>query len=133
MPRVAGIDLPSHKKLKVALRSIYGIGATNVLEVCSQAGIDPEMRAKDLSSEETTRIQRIVDQMNVEGKLRRMLRENIEMLKRMGAYRGLRHIMGLPVRGQRTRVNARTRKGKRKTVGAMTKEMATKLEAAKGK
>ena len=131
MPRISGIDIPGNKKVKIALQSLYGIGNSNVMQVLQEAGVDPDIRANDLSPEELSRLAKIVDEMNVEGKLRRLIRDNIEALKRNSLYRGLRHQMGLPVRGQRTRVNARTRKGKRKTVGAMTKEMLAKLDAAK--
>lgn len=130
MPRIAGVDIPIHKKTRIALTYIYGIGRSNVEEVLREANVDGDKRAKDLNGDEIARIQRILDQMNVEGTLRRMIRDNIERLKRISSYRGMRHIMGLPSRGQRTRVNARTRRGKRKTVGAMSKEMAAKLEAA---
>lgn len=131
MPRIAGIDIPENKKIVFALRSIYGIGHTTAQQIVKEARIDENKRAKDLTGEEVNRIQKILDKHNVEGDLRRVINENIDRLKRVKSYRGLRHIMGLPSRGQRTRSNARTKKGKRKTVGAMTKEMATKLEAAK--
>ena len=133
MPRIAGVDIPEYKKVVYSLRSIYGIGLTTAKKVVKEANIDENKRARDLTPDEINRLQRIVDRFNTEGDLRRMISENIDRLKRIKAYRGIRHIMGLPVRGQRTRSNARTRKGKRKTVGAMTKEMAAKLEAAKKK
>lgn len=133
MPRIAGVDVPLNKKIRIALTYIFGVGRSNVEEILHDANIDGDKRAKDLSGDEVLRIQKVLERMNVEGTLRRMIRDNIERLKRIGSYRGSRHIAGLPSRGQRTRVNARTRRGRRKTVGAMSKEMAAKLEAAKKK
>lgn len=130
MPRIAGIDVPIQKKTRIALTYIYGIGRSNVEEVLKDARVDGDKRAKELTGDEISRIQKILEKMNVEGTLRRMIRDNIDRLKRISSYRGVRHIAGLPVRGQRTRVNARTRRGKRKTVGAMSKEMAAKIETA---
>ena len=130
MPRIAGIDIPIQKKTFIALTYLYGVGRHNVWDVLEEANVDGNKRAKDLTVDEIARLQRIIDKVNTEGNLRRMIRENIERLKRIGSYRGARHIHGLPVRGQRTRVNARTRKGKRKTVGALTKEAAEKLGLA---
>lgn len=131
MPRIAGVDIPVQKKTRIALTYIYGIGRSNVEDVLNEARVDGDKRAKDLSGDEVSRLQKVLERMNIEGNLRRLIRDNIERLKRINSYRGMRHTMGLPVRGQRTRVNARTRRGKRKTVGAMTKEMAAKLDAAK--
>ncbi len=131
MPRIAGNDIPDHKKVAYALTSIYGVGLKTAQDIVKLCNIDPEKRARDLTGEEINRIQKQLEKTNTEGDLRRLINENIDRLKRIKSYRGLRHRMGLPTRGQRTRVNARTRKGKRKTVGAMTKEMAAKLEAAK--
>jgi small subunit ribosomal protein S13 len=133
MPRIAGVDIPEHKKIYMSLQSIYGVGEQTAHEVLKQANVDAEKRARDLSGDEVNRIQKVLDSYNVEGSLRRMINDNIERLKRTKSYRGSRHIAGLPVRGQRTRTNSRNARGggKRKTVGAMTKEMAAKLEAAK--
>lgn len=131
MPRISGVDIPAQKKTKFSLSYIYGIGLKNVDKVLLEAGVDGDKRAKDLNADEVLRLQRVVDRMNVEGNLRRVVRENIERLKRVGSYRGIRHARGLPSRGQRTRVNARTRRGRRMTVGAMSKELAAKLETAK--
>ena len=131
MLRLSGIDLPEEKRIEIALRYIYGVGPKISLQVLSTAKIDPNTRAKDLSSEEIARIQKILDGIKVEGDLRKDVRENIQRLKRISAYRGLRHIMNLPSRGQRTRTNARTGRGKRKTIGAMKKEDAAKLEGNK--
>lgn len=131
MPRIAGIDIPVQKKTRISLRYIYGLGPSNVEEVLREANVDGDKRAKDLTADEVLRMQKVIEKMNVEGNLRRMIRDNMDRLKRIGSYRGSRHIMGLPSRGQRTRVNARTRRGKRKTVGAISKEMATKIEESK--
>jgi small subunit ribosomal protein S13 len=127
MPRIAGIDIPVQKKTYISLTYVFGIGRNNVDAVLREANVDGDKRAKDLTVDEIARLQRVIDKVNTEGNLRRMIRENIERLKRIGSYRGSRHMHNLPARGQRTRVNARTRRGKRKTVGALTKEAAEKL------
>lgn len=131
MPRIAGIDIPEKKITHIALTYIYGIGTKFSTDILREANVEPSKRAKDLTADEIGRIAKIVERYNTEGNLRKTIRENVDRLKRIGAYRGLRHMMGLPVRGQRTRVNARTRRGKRKTIGALSKEDATKMEAAK--
>ena len=132
MPRLAGIDIPDHKKLRISLRYIYGIGPKLAEEVLKETGVDGDKRAKDLNSDEINRIQRVLEKYNVEGNLRRLIRENVDRLKRIGSYRGMRHRMNLPTRGQRTRSNARTRRSKKRVaIGSMTKEMAAKLDAAK--
>lgn len=131
MPRIAGIDIPLQKKTRISLGYIYGVGRSNVEDILRDANVDGDKRAKDLTGDEISRIQKVLEKMNVEGTLRRMIRDNIDRLKRIGSYRGSRHMASLPARGQRTRTNARTRRGKRKTVGAMSKELAAKLEAAK--
>jgi small subunit ribosomal protein S13 len=117
MPRILGVDLPSDKPTHISLRYIYGIGPATSLELCEKTRIDPQRKAKDLTDEEIARLAGILDrEYVVEGQLRRQLQQNIARLKDIGCYRGLRHRRGLPVRGQRTRTNARTRKGPRKTV-----------------
>ncbi len=131
MPRIAGIDLPEHKKIRFSLRYLYGVGPKIADAVLSEAKVDPEKRARDLSGDEISRIQRVLEKHNVEGNLRRIINDNIDRLKRVKAYRGMRHQAGLPVRGQRTRSNSRTKRGARRTIGAMTKEAAAKLDAAK--
>jgi small subunit ribosomal protein S13 len=131
MPRLVGIDIPENKRAEIALTYIFGIGRSNVQEILKQANVNPDKRAKDLDSDEINRLQRVLEKYNLEGNLRKQIRENVQRLIRVGAYRGSRHVSGLPSRGQRTRVNARTRRGKRKTVGAMKKEELAKLEAAK--
>jgi len=129
MPRIAGIDIPDNKRTEISLTYIFGIGTSNVQAILKQANIDPNKRAKDLSAEELNRLQRAIEQFPTEGVLRQKIRDNIQNLKRIGAYRGARHTAGLPSRGQRTRVNARTRRGKRRTVGALKKEDAAKQAA----
>jgi len=131
MPRVSGVDLPNNKKIIISLTKVFGVGRSQSSKVLKLAHIEPDKRAEELSSEEVSRIQRVLDSMMVEGDLRRNKNENIDRLKRIRSYRGFRHAAGLPVRGQRTRSNARTNRGKRRTVGAMTKELAAKLEEAK--
>jgi small subunit ribosomal protein S13 len=117
MPRVAGVDIPNDKRIIVALTYIHGIGPTasgKILEACA---IDPSVRAKDLTNEEIQQIAAEIDNTHtIEGQLRRQVSQNIQRLKSINCYRGLRHRRGLPVRGQRTRTNARTRKGPRRTV-----------------
>jgi small subunit ribosomal protein S13 len=126
MPRILGVDLPNDKPTHISLRYIYGIGPTTALELCDKAGVDPQRRARELSDEDIARIANILDKdYTVEGPLRRQLHQNIQRLKEIGCYRGIRHRRGLPVRGQRTRTNARTRKGPRK--------QAVKLNAPPGK
>ncbi|MBK8913822.1 MAG: 30S ribosomal protein S13 [Phycisphaerales bacterium] len=117
MPRIAGVDIPSQKRIDVSLRYIYGIGATLSQRVLERAGIDPAKRAGTLSEDEVSRIAGIIETSHVvEGQLRRQIAQNIARLRDIRCYRGFRHMKGLPVRGQRTRTNARTRKGPRKTV-----------------
>ena len=117
MPRILGVDLPNDKPTHISLRYIYGIGATSALRLCEQAKVDPQRRAKELSDDDISRLASILDrEYTVEGPLRRQVQQNIIRLRDIGCYRGLRHRRGLPVRGQRTRTNARTRKGPRKTV-----------------
>lgn len=134
MPRLLGIDIPENKKVLFALTSLYGVGRQRSADVLSKAGVDPNKRVKDLSASELSRIQKILESYELEGDLRRLVRDNIDRLKRIKAYRGLRHIMQLPVRGQRTRTNSRNARGgaKRRTVGSMTKEQASKVEDSKG-
>lgn len=133
MIRIAGIDLPEQKKIAFALRYIYGVGTKLAFDVLREANVDKDKRTRDLSADEVNRIQRAIDRIPVEGDLRRIVNDNIDRLKRVKAYRGLRHIAKLPTRGQRTRTNSRNARGgvKRRTVGAMSKEMAQKLEDAK--
>ena len=117
MPRIMGVDLPNDKPTHISLRYIYGIGPTTALQICGKANIDPQRRAKELTDDDLARLATILDRdYTVEGPLRRQVQQNIGRLKEINSYRGLRHRRSLPVRGQRTRTNARTRKGPRKTV-----------------
>src|SRR5215468_4548206 len=117
MPRILGVDLPNDKPTHISLRYIYGIGPTLALEVCDKARVDPQRKAKELSDEEIARIVGILDRdYVVEGPLRRQVAQNVARLRDINCYRGTRHRRSLPVRGQRTKTNARTRKGPRKTV-----------------
>lgn len=117
MPRIAGVDLPRDKRVEIGLTYIYGIGRSRSNEILKNARIDPDTRVKDLTETETTRLREFIDKNYlVEGDLRREVAQNIRRLKDIGCYRGIRHRRNLPVRGQRTRTNARTRKGPRKTV-----------------
>lgn len=118
MPRILGVDLPKQKRIEASLPYIYGIGLAQTREILKQANIDVNRRAKDLTDEEISRITAIIQSGYItEGDLRREINQNIKRLMDIGTYRGVRHRKGLPVRGQRTRTNARTRKGKRSGVG----------------
>lgn len=122
MPRILGVDIPKNKKIRISLRYIYGIGPVNTLDVLSNTGIDPEKKAGELSDEEVSKIiAYIQSNYKVEGELRREIAQNIRRLIEIGSYRGIRHRKGLPVRGQRTKCNARTRKGPRPRVGGIKK------------
>jgi len=116
--RIAGVDLPREKRLEVALTSIYGIGHSSSLKILRDSQVSPDTRVKDLTEDEVNRLRRVIEgEYRVEGDLRREVSMNIKRLMDIGCYRGLRHRRGLPVRGQRTSTNARTRKGPRRTVG----------------
>ncbi|MFH0941043.1 MAG: 30S ribosomal protein S13 [Candidatus Omnitrophota bacterium] len=118
MPRIIGVDIPKDKRIDVSLRYLYGIGKTTSAKVLAEAGIDAAKRGKDLTEEEISRITAVIQKgYRVEGDLRREISQNIKRLMDIGSYRGYRHKKSLPVRGQRTRTNARTRKGPRKNVG----------------
>ena len=117
MARVAGIEIPANKRIVISLTYIYGIGRARSEEILKEAGIDESIRIKNLTEDQISRINMIIDKhYTVEGRLRRQIIQNIQRLKDIGCYRGIRHRKGLPLRGQRTRSNARTRKGPRKTV-----------------
>ena len=125
MARIAGVDLPREKAVRIALTYIYGIGNTAALRICDEAGVAPATKTFDLDESEVVRLRDVIQGgFKVEGDLRREVTQNIKMLMDIGCYRGLRHRKGLPVRGQRTHTNARTRKGPRKTVAG--KKVATK-------
>jgi small subunit ribosomal protein S13 len=117
MPRISGVDIPLDKPVRISLRYVYGIGPVNAMGILKEANIDPQKRAKELTEDEVARISNIIDRsFVVEGSLRRQVQQNIARLKDIQCYRGSRHRRSLPTRGQRTRSNARTRKGPRKTV-----------------
>jgi small subunit ribosomal protein S13 len=123
--RIAGVNLPNQKRLEIGLTYIYGIGPTSARTICAALGLSPDEKIKDLTDEEVTKLQRhIDDQYQVEGDLRRERQQAIKRLTEIGAYRGIRHRRGLPVNGQRTKTNARTRKGPKKTVGRGKKAKA---------
>lgn len=119
MARLIGVEVPDQKKIGIALRYIYGIGASAALRVCEKASVDPNVRAKDLNDEQLSHLTTVLQGYRIEGDLRREVQTNIKRLMSINCYRGTRHKKGLPVRGQRTSTNARTRKGPRKTVGVV--------------
>ena len=122
MARIAGVDLPREKRVEIGLTYIYGIGKSTSRAILEKAGVNPDTRIKDLSEEEAGRIRKIIDSdYAVEGDLKREVSLNIKRLMEIGSYRGIRHRRGLPVRGQKTKTNARTRKGPKKTVGRKKK------------
>ena len=116
MARIAGVDIPREKRVVVSLTYIYGIGTTTAKQILANAGVSEDVRVRDLTNEQTDAIRAEVDKLKVEGDLRREVSMNIKRLIDLGTYRGLRHRRGLPVRGQRTKTNARTRKGPRKSI-----------------
>jgi len=127
LARIAGVDLPRTKRVEVGLTSIFGIGQTSSQKILASAGVNPDTRVKDLTEEEVRRISAVImSNYKVEGDLRRDVQQNIKRLMDIGSYRGLRHRKGLPVRGQRTQTNARTRKGPRRTVAGKKKAAAKK-------
>lgn len=128
--RISGITIPDEKRVDIALTYLYGIGRSNVSDVLKKAEIDGSKRTKTLTEEEIKRITKILESYKVEGDLRTEVMGDIRRLKESGSYRGSRHNKSLPGRGQRTRSNARTKRGKRLTIGAIKKEVATKMEAA---
>lgn len=118
MARIAGVNLPNQKRLEIGLTYIYGIGQPTAQQICAALGLSPDTKIRDLTDEEVTKLQRHIDEVHqVEGDLRRERQQAIKRLTEIGSYRGLRHRRGLPVNGQRTKTNARTRKGPKKTVG----------------
>ncbi|NLA58230.1 MAG: 30S ribosomal protein S13 [Firmicutes bacterium] len=118
MARIAGVDIPRDKRVEIALTYIYGIGRSRSKEILAKASVDPDTRVRDLTEDEVNRLREIIDrEYVVEGDLRREVAQNIKRLMDIGSYRGYRHRRGLPVRGQRTRTNARTRKGPRRAIG----------------
>jgi len=117
MPRLLGVDIPNDRKAVISLTYLYGVGNKSARDLCHKAGIDPDKKARDLSDEELSSLATILERdYTVEGPLRRQVQQNIARLRDIKSYRGIRHRLGLPVRGQRTKTNARTRKGPKKTV-----------------
>ena len=126
MARIAGVNLPNQKRLEIGLTYIYGIGQPTARKICAELGLSPDEKIRDLTDEEVTKLREFIDgNLQVEGDLRRERQQSIKRLQEIGAYRGVRHRRGLPVHGQRTKTNARTRKGPKKTVGR-GKKAATK-------
>ena len=127
MARIAGVDIPREKQVQISLTYIYGIGRTTAKKVLERTQVAPQRKVNDLTDDEVNRIRQVVEgELTVEGDLRREVRQNIQRLIDIGCYRGMRHRRGLPTRGQRTRTNARTRRGPRKTVGGRKKATAKK-------
>lgn len=128
--RIVGVNIPDEKRVDIGLSYIYGIGRKNVLPVLEKAKIDAAKRVKALTEDEVKRITKVLETYKVEGDLKADIAATIRRLRESGAYRGKRHAQGLPARGQRTRSNARTKRGKRMTIGAIKKEVMAKMEAA---
>jgi len=126
--RILGVEIPDHERAEIGLTRFFGIGKTNVKLLATSAKIDLNTRIKDLSRDDVANLMKALESFKIEGDLKKEIRENIDRLKAIKAYRGIRHIVSLPVRGQRTKTNARTRKGKKKTVGSLTKEAWAKIE-----
>lgn len=127
MARIAGVELPSEKRIEAALPYIFGIGPPLAKKIITNCQIDPNTRTKNLTEEEVNKLQRAVEKYRIEGDLRREIQSNIKRLQEIGAYRGIRHSKSLPVRGQRTRTNARTKRGKRITIGTVRKDAGAKI------
>jgi len=128
--RISGVEIPDNERAEIGLTRFFGIGRTNVVQVLKKSKISPDTRIKDLSRDDVSSLMKVLEDFKVEGDLKKEIRENIDRLKAIKSYRGIRHIVGLPVHGQRTKCNSRTRKGKKKTVGSLTKEAWAKIEAS---
>ncbi len=127
MARIANVNLPNNKRIEVALTTIFGVGRTLSLSALNKAGVDPNKKTKDLTDNEVNKIRNIIEkEYNIEGELKREISSNIKRFKEIGSYRGNRHARNLPLRGQRTKTNARTRKGKKKTIGSGKKPKGLK-------
>jgi len=126
--RISGIEIPDNERAQIGLTRFFGIGPVNVLELAKKAKIGLNVRIKDLTRDDIGNLMKALESFSVEGDLKKEIRENIDRLRAIKCYRGIRHIVSLPVRGQRTKTNSRTRKGKRKTVGSLTKEAWAKIE-----
>ncbi len=134
MPRIVGVDIPKEKRVEIALMYIHGIGKTSANKILKKAGISPDVRAKNLTEEDISKLSAIIQrEYRIEGDLRRLVASNIKRLMDAGTYRGYRHRRSLPVRGQRTRTNARTRKGPRKTVGVVRQKEVKGAPKTEGK
>lgn len=133
MARIAGVTLPEEKRVDIGLTAIYGVGRRNVGNIIKKAKVNPSKRIADLTTPEVTRLTKEIDKIPVEGTLRKQMTESLKRLKSIGTYRGIRHSKGLPVRGQRTRSNARTKRGKRRTVGAMRKKDLARFTAMRAR
>ena len=130
MPRIIGVDIPGNKRVEFSLRYLYGIGPALALEIIEKVGIDRNLKAKDLTPDQIAKITKILqDDLTVEGDLRRQISADIRRLQQINCYRGVRHRRNLPVRGQRTKTNARTRKGKKITIGAIRDKTQRRLAA----
>ncbi len=125
--RFSGVNIPDEKRVDIGLSYLYGIGRKNVEEILKKSEVDPSTRVKSLSEDEQKRIQKALESYKIEGDLRAEISDNVKRLREMGTYRGIRHNRNLPVRGQRTKSNARTKRGKRVTIGAIKKEVAAKM------
>lgn len=131
MPRIIGVDIPGNKRVEFSLRYLYGVGPAKALEIIQKVGIDPDLKAKDLTPDQIGAITKILqDDLLVEGDLRRTLAADIRRLQQINCYRGIRHRRSLPVRGQRTKTNAHTRKGKKVTIGAIRDKTQRRLAKA---
>ena len=127
MARIAGVDIPREKRIEVSLSYIYGIGRPTALKICSQVNVSSDTKVRDLTDDEVARIREVIDKnFTVEGELRKQVRQDIQRLIEINSYRGIRHRRGLPARGQRTRTNARTKRGPRRTVAGRRKAIAKK-------
>jgi small subunit ribosomal protein S13 len=127
--RISGVEIPDRERAEIGLTRFFGIGRTNVKQLAKKAKISLDTRIKDLSRDDISSLMKALEDFKTEGDLKKEIRENINRLKDIKCYRGIRHIVSLPLRGQRTKSNARTRKGKKKTVGSLTKEAWAKMEA----
>ncbi len=127
MARIAGVDLPRAKRSDVALTYIFGVGKHTAIQICQQANVDPQTKIQDLTDEEITRVRQWIDtNLKVEGELRRQVQQDVRRKIEIGSYQGMRHVLGLPVRGQNTQTNARTRKGPKRTVAGKKKKVGKK-------
>ena len=131
MTRILGVDIPGEKRIEASLPYLYGIGPSLAKKIIATCGVDPNKRTKNLTEEDVNKLQKELEKYKIEGDLRREIQSSIKRLQEIGSYRGTRHTKNLPVRGQRTRVNARTKRGKRVTIGALKKEILATKEAPK--